>query len=480
MALGLSVAIPLTASAEEDPFLVIENPVGADYWLNQTAVPLKAVFDYDALADRGTIDSTAPIVISWYWSYENSDADRSNLCREDPVEYGRRIRPETTLMPATDEVGVKYYFAVLSYSVSVPTVQGQWDSQQMEAVTAPARVVVRAPEPVVTEPEEHGFRVRKTDDAGNPLAGAVISLSPDSIYQQDASVGYYEATSGSDGYASFSATDGYYVLEEKQAPAGYNATDEKYFIFISANGVYLLVDPRTQRMDPYETVTFVNKEIPTLNKEDHFAFMQGYPDGTFLPSRNMTRAEAVVMFKRLLTKSMNESTDYRNDYYPDVPHNAWYANEVCYMQQLGVLADYSRDGLFRPNDPVTRAEFATLAAHFAELTLTDTNAFSDVPGTHWAVRYINSAAAKGWITGYPDGTFKPEAGITRVEVVTLVGRMLDRAADSAYLSANAASLPRNYSDLTAAHWGYLAIMEASLGHDYIRDSSGEHWTAVSD
>ena len=127
---------------------------------------------------------------------------------------------------------------------------------------------------------------------------------------------------------------------------------------------------------------------------------------------------------------------------------------------------------------MTRAEFATLAAHFDNIVLTDTNSFSDVSNSHWAVKYINSAAAKGWITGYPDGTFRPEALITRAEVVTLVNRMLDRKADSAYLAANASSLPRSYWDLTPAHWAYLNIMEASMGHDYTKDSDGEHWTGV--
>jgi hypothetical protein len=148
------------------------------------------------------------------------------------------------------------------------------------------------------------------------------------------------------------------------------------------------------------------------------------------------------------------------------------------MQSRGVLADYSRDGIFRPDEPVTRAEFATLAAHFDNLTLTDTNAFSDVDASHWALKYINSAAAKGWIEGYPDGTFRPENRITRAEVVTLVNRMLNRVGDGAYLTANAASLPRTYKDLTAAHWAYLDIMEASTGHDYVINAGEENWTSA--
>jgi len=193
----------------------------------------------------------------------------------------------------------------------------------------------------------------------------------------------------------------------------------------------------------------------------------------------MTRAEAVVMFSRLLMEAMNTTIDHSNDYYPDVP-KVWYASYIGYMQKLGVLADYSRDGRFRPAEPVTRAEFATLAAHFDNLALTATNNFPDVPDDHWAVKYINSAAAKGWIFGNPDGTFNPEGKISRVEVVTLVGRMLDRKADAAFLAANKSSLPRVYKDVPDpnSHWGYHAIMEASTGHDYIRVDDGEKWTAV--
>jgi hypothetical protein len=452
------------------------------------------------------------------------------------------------------------------------------------AVTEPARIEVRAP---AAAPEQE-FQVKKVDEDGKPLAGAVFSLVPDTAHTWGEKKSY-EATSKADGLATFSVTEGAYVLSEKQAPAGYSASDETHIIWVGEEQVMEVVEYKTQNYKPYEilvfvnkklpesathdftvkktdekgtalagatirvegltedgvprvhdvktdnkgeakftveigtyelseyaapqgynatddtykivvtaegvfiqksandvvkyaTVTFVNKEIPTLNKKDHFAYMQGYPEGDFRPTKNMTRAEAVVMFSRLLTKNMNESTNYyKSEYYPDVASAKWYANQVCYMHSLGVLADYSRNGNFRPDEPVTRAEFATLATHFDNLTLTSTNDFSDVPANHWAVKYINSAAAKGWIIGYEEGgvkTFKPEANITRAEVVTLVNRMLERTADSSYLAANLSSLPRTYTDIATGYWGYLAIMEASTGHDYTKDGDGEHWTAV--
>jgi len=164
-------------------------------------------------------------------------------------------------------------------------------------------------------------------------------------------------------------------------------------------------------------------------------------------------------------------------YYPDIFPGAWYANDVCYMHKLGVLAYYSRDARFRPTDPVTRAEFATLAAHFDNLAPSATNKFTDVPNDHWAVRFINSAEAKGWIEGFPDGTFKPEDNITRAQVVTLVNRMLERKADQAYLTANASALPRSYSDIASGHWAYWDVMEASIGHDFTKSGVNETWTA---
>ena len=329
------------------------------------------------------------------------------------------------------------------------------------------------PSPAAPGGKQLDFSVKKTDENGNPLAGATMRVSG----LNDSGVPrVYDTATDSKGDASFTVEEGSYVISEYAAPPGYNATDETYRVVVTANGIF--AQNNLGESAPYSTVTFVNKVIPTLNKEDHFAFMQGYPDGTFGQEQNMTRAEAVVMFSRLLMKSMNTSSSHTNGYYPDVASSAWYANEVGYMQALGVLADYSRDGNFRPDDQVTRAEFATLATHFDNLALSETNKFSDVSEKHWAVKYINSAEAKGWITGYPDGMFKPENNITRAEVVTLVGRMLDRHADSAYLAANAGALPRNYADLNSSHWAYIAIMEASISHDYTKDSAGEHWTKV--
>jgi len=470
---GLFTAIPLTASAEDGPFRVTEDPADATYYVGDVAFPLEAEFLYNVTISNKEVNRYAPINIQWYWDTVNSNESRANLVgpKIDVPYVARIMTAKATHTPSTAAAGVRFYYAVITYTENVYSGE-LYSPEERETVTNPARIEVV--EPGVTT--DYGFRVRKTDENGDLLSGAIIALTPDSAHEQPSSVQSYEQTT-SGGYASFSAGEGYYILSEKQAPAGYNASNEKYYISITTDGVFIYT-PGTNHFEMYELVTFVNKPIPQLNKDDHFAFMQGYPDGTFGPNRNMTRAEAVVMFSRLLAEGMNMTVNHRNNAYPDVAASAWYSNQVGYMYTLGVLADYSRDNRFRPNDPVTRAEFATLAAHFDNLTLTSTNKFSDVSSSHWAVKYINSAAAKGWITGYPNGTFMPESNIARAEVVTLVGRMLDRTADSAFLAANASSLPRSYSDITPSYWGYLAIMEASLGHDYVMEDDKERWTKV--
>lgn len=462
--------IPMSASAGEDPFIVTLQPVSAVYNLNDVAVPLTATFKYSALDGNGTINYQSPIKVQWYWSYENSNADRINGLGETTVDYDRQIVYTATTIPATDEVGIKYYYAVITYGKDSMKVTGQPEILPAVAASAPAKIEV------VATNDDRRIEVKKVDEEGFPLADALIALTPENDYRDGNFSNSIFASTDKDGMAYFPIpADGEYIISESRAPEGYNATDVIYFILVSPNGVFLTIPTRTVE---YKMVTFINKKIPTLNRDDHFAFMQGYPDVTFRQEKNMTRAEAVVMFSRLLTETMDVDTDYRNDYYPDFPDTAWFANQVGFMQSKGVLADYSRDENFRPNDPVTRAEFATLAAHFDNLTLSDENNFTDVADSYWASKYINSSAAKGWIKGYPDGTFRPEANITRAEVVTLVGRMLDRAADKEYLKTNKSILPRIYTDLPENHWAYLAIMEASTGHDYTKDGDGEHWTGV--
>lgn len=303
--------------------------------------------------------------------------------------------------------------------------------------------------------------VKKTDAIGNPLAGAVFVLE-DSRGNEA-----YKATSNSRGDVLFTGvSNGTYTLREKSAPEGYAASDQSYVI--SVNGAEVTMDGRA-----YSPVTFVNRKIAILNRDDHYTFFVGYPDGKFGPSRNMTRAEVTAMFARLITEQIEPDKTYINTF-NDVPKNSWAANYIGFMQQFGIINGYN--GSFRPNDPVTRAEFAAIASRFEKLT-EGTASFTDVPSTHWAAKYINFAATRGWVTGYEDGTFRPGNPITRAEVATVTCRLLERIADQNYVRSHLQQL-RTFTDMTENHWAYWYVMESANGHDYTKTAGGEQWSAI--
>ena len=302
--------------------------------------------------------------------------------------------------------------------------------------------------------------VNKTDALGKPLAGASFVLK-DSRGREA-----YQATSNASGIVRFTRVDsGTYTLLEKAAPEGYVTSDKTYELTVSGSRV-------TMNGKSYSPVTFVNRRAAELNRRDHYAFLVGYADGTFGPECNMTRAEVTTMFARLLTEQIEADKTYSSTF-NDVAKNCWAANYIGYMQQFGIVTGYT-DGSFRPNAPVTRAEFAAIASRFEKLTQGSAS-FTDVPDTHWAVKYINFAATRGWVTGYVDGTFKPEHSITRAEVAAVTCRLLERSADQTYIRSHIGEL-RTFADVTESHWAYWYAMEAANGHDYTKSGASENWS----
>lgn len=300
----------------------------------------------------------------------------------------------------------------------------------------------------------------KTDAQGKALAGATFVLE-DSRGREA-----YQATSNTSGTVRFTdVSSGTYTLLEKKAPEGYVLSNETYTLTVSGSRV-------TMNGKSYSPVTFVNRKVAELNRTDHFAFLVGYTDGTFGPERNMTRAEVTTMFARLLTEQIEADKTYSNTF-SDVPKGYWAANYIGYMQQFGIITGYS-DGSFRPDAPVTRAEFAAIASRFEKLT-EGSKSFADVPDTYWAARYINFAATRGWVTGYSDGTFKPEHSITRAEVAAVTCRLLERSADQSYIRSHLKEL-RTFADITESHWAYWYAMEAANGHDYTKSGGSENWS----
>ncbi|MDO4793972.1 MAG: S-layer homology domain-containing protein, partial [Filifactor alocis] len=194
-----------------------------------------------------------------------------------------------------------------------------------------------------------------------------------------------------------------------------------------------------------------------LNKDANFAYITGYPDKTLKPGAPITRAEVTAIFAKLMKKAILTEEQYRSEF-GDVKSGAWYENYVGYLRGFNVLAGYP-DGSFRPNKPITRAEFAAIISKFAEMKTGTSSKFKDVNGSHWAKKYVDNAVAQGWMSGYPDGSFKLDQPITRAEVVTVVNKMIGRTPNQEALSRS-----ERPKDLKKDHWAYADMLAASIDH----------------
>ena len=221
-------------------------------------------------------------------------------------------------------------------------------------------------------------------------------------------------------------------------------------------------------------------DVPTgLNGDDHFAYIVGYPNGNVEPNGNITRAEVATIFFRLLTEEVRTANSTQSNSLSDVTRGQWFNHAVSTLSSMGIVKGHN-DGTFAPNAPITRAEFAAIAARFDDKNTDTSSKFTDI-ASHWAKNEIGIAANKGWINGYPDGTFRPNQYITRAEAMMLVNRVLNR-------------LPENSSDLLdsmikwpdnsdASAWYYLAVQEATNSHAYSdksKDDKYEKWTTIRD
>ena len=226
------------------------------------------------------------------------------------------------------------------------------------------------------------------------------------------------------------------------------------------------------------TVEIPDEDALGLNTDDHFAYIIGYPDGTVQPNGQITRAEATTIFFRLLTEESRSANLTKTNGYTDVASDAWYNTAVSTMTKAGIVDGYP-DGTFRPDAPITRAEMAKIISLFAKLDKSESR-FSDIAG-HWAEAYIRLAAGNGWIAGYPDGTFGPQRNITRAETATMINRVLDRvpSEESHLLSRGVMQI---WPDANPGDWFYLAMQEATNSHDYERNAkwaaADEQWTAL--
>ena len=228
---------------------------------------------------------------------------------------------------------------------------------------------------------------------------------------------------------------------------------------------------------------------PSLNTKDHYGYIIGYPvdyytgqpttDQTKKPVRpegKITRAEVATIYFRMLTDESRTKFWSQSNAYSDVKAGDWFNNAVSTLSKAGIIAGYE-DGSFRPNGYITRAEFATIAARFFDVTYNGKDLFPDISG-HWAKDYINQAANKGFVNGYEDGTFKPDRNITRAEAVTLVNRTLDRHPDKNHFTKDMLVWPDN---MDQTKWYYADMQEATNSHTYqMKENSDktkyENWT----
>ena len=234
-------------------------------------------------------------------------------------------------------------------------------------------------------------------------------------------------------------------------------------------------------VNTYRTYHPSTPSKPTLNTGDHYAYVMGYPDGTVRPNGSITRAEVSAILFRLLSDKTRDEYFTTVSSFTDVKAGAWYNNSIATLEKAGVIVDTAKGGAFRPNEAITRAELAAMLAQFSDAKPVKGVKFSDVSAEHWAYEAIAIAAKMGWIEGYPDGTFRPDATITRAEMMTLVNRALERVpSDEDHLLSKRVML--TFPDCKSGDWFYIAVQEATNSHTYERAATekngDEQWTAL--
>ena len=212
-----------------------------------------------------------------------------------------------------------------------------------------------------------------------------------------------------------------------------------------------------------------------LNGDDHYAYIQGYADGSVRPNANITRAQVATIFFRLLDEDVRDDNLTTYNTFPDVNEDYWANTAISTMASLGVI-NGRNSGLFDPDAYITRAEFAAICARFDDSGVDGITTFTDTVG-HWAEDEISRAAALGWIQGYADGTFRPNQYITRAQAVTMINRVLCRLPET---DDDLLTGMNTWTDCHVTDWFYLAIQEATNSHDFVaKDRVYESWTDLN-
>lgn len=308
---------------------------------------------------------------------------------------------------------------------------------------------------------------------GEALSGAKFGLYLDGKQIATATSdrnGIVRFSMGSSNYRSLTDKSNLYC-QELTAPEGYKLSNEK--IAVSKKDVSTSSSTSDKNA---KTVKNSRSKTPSmLNGEDHFAYIVGYPDKTVHPQSSITRAEVATIFFRLLTEETRTANATKTNNYADVSSDKWYNQAVSTLSAMGIIKGDSR-GNFNPNAPITRAEFAAIAARFDKTEDVAAASFGDV-AMHWAKPEISVAANNGWINGYTDGTFHPDSKITRAEAMAMINRVLQRLPES---KADLLDGMIQWSDnADTSKWYYLAVQEATNSHYYeLKANQHEKWTKL--
>lgn len=310
--------------------------------------------------------------------------------------------------------------------------------------------------------DDTGYTLRLTKlDAGDgtPLSGAKFELWRVGT-QSDTRLGVYETNRYGWTQAEVSQSGDYYWVETVP-PEGYRLGGGKH--------------PTNTGKNSRITVYNTEAAVPALFTDDHYAYIVGGPDGTVRPNDSMTRAGVATIFFRLLKDSVRDANLLTGCTYTDVPDGHWANTAISTMTGLDIVRGYDA-AAFGPGDPITRAQFAAICARFDTGKSNGSRTFSDIEG-HWAKAYIERAAELGWISGFQDGTFRPDAYITRAQAVTMINRMLNRVPED---PSDLLPGMNVWPDCGPGDWFYLAIQEATNSHDYRRKAgSYETWTDLN-
>ena len=310
--------------------------------------------------------------------------------------------------------------------------------------------------------DDTGYTLRLTKlDAGDgtPLSGAKFELWRVGT-RSDTRLGVYETNRYGWTQAEVSQSGDYYWVETVP-PEGYQLGGGKH--------------PTNTGKNSRITVYNTEAAVPALFTDDHYAYIVGGPDGTVRPNDSMTRAGVATIFFRLLKDSVRDANLLTGCTYTDVPDGHWANTAISTMTGLDIVRGYDA-AAFGPGDPITRAQFAAICARFDTGKSNGSRTFSDIEG-HWAKAYIERAAELGWISGFQDGTFRPDAYITRAQAVTMINRMLNRVPED---PSDLLPGMNVWPDCGPGDWFYLAIQEATNSHDYRRKAgSYETWTDLN-